>query len=251
MTMRRITLGPISCLLYSCAEALEEISCLIERRTPGQIVTLNALMYNYALGDGALARLVSHAAIVVADSVGITWAARLINNVSAPRTPGIELILDLCARAATRHYSVFLLGSRAGVADKAAAQIQNLFPGIVIAGTHHGFFSASDEGSLFEAIRTARPQILLVGLDIPRQEKWIAENLVNLGVPVIIGVGGSFDVISGDLTRAPRWMQRAGMEWLFRFIQQPWRLVRIKDLPIFVAHILMLKFKVTYYANKS
>lgn len=249
--MPRITLGPLSCQLYGCAAARDEISRIIELRIPSQIVTLNALMYNHSLKDIPLAHAVSSAAIVVADSVGVAWAAQFLNNVSVERTPGIDLVNNLCALAVDKSYSLFLLGSRDGVSAKAADHLREQYPGIIIAGTHHGFFDTREELTLFEFIHSARPDILLVGLDVPRQDKWIAANREKLGVPVIMGVGGSFDVISGDLKRAPRWMQRAGLEWLFRFAQQPWRLVRIKDLPVFVIHILMLKFRCLNHENKS
>jgi N-acetylglucosaminyldiphosphoundecaprenol N-acetyl-beta-D-mannosaminyltransferase len=249
--MRRITLGPISCQLYDCSSVLDEISRIIERRTPSQIVTLNALMYNHSLDDTSLARTVSGAAIVVADSVGIAWAARFLNNIAVERTPGIDLINKLCVLAVANGYSLFLLGSRPGVALKSADQLRARFPGIVIAGAQHGFFGINEEPALAASIHAARPDILLVGLEIPRQEKWIAEHREELGVPVIMGVGGSFDVIAGDLKRAPRWMQRAGLEWLFRVVLQPWRLFRIKDLPMFVIHILKLKFRTVAHENKS
>jgi N-acetylglucosaminyldiphosphoundecaprenol N-acetyl-beta-D-mannosaminyltransferase len=249
--MPRITLHPISCRLFGCRAVIDEVIRIIDTRIPSQIVTLNALMYNHSLRDSALARAVSGAAIVVADSVGIAWAARLLNNVRVERAPGIDLINDLCALAVDRKYSVFLLGSREGVAAKAARSLQARFPGLIVAGTHHGFFAAVDEPALFGSIGRARPDMLLVGLDVPRQDTWIAENKDLLGVPVIMGVGGSFDVISGDLKRAPRWMRRAGMEWLFRLALQPWRLVRIKDLPIFVMHIVLLKYRNPIHENQS
>ncbi|MGA2090439.1 MAG: WecB/TagA/CpsF family glycosyltransferase [Endomicrobiales bacterium] len=247
--MRRITLGPISCQLYDCSAVLVEISRIIERRIPSQIVTLNALMFNHCLKDSTLAQTVSNAEIVVADSIGVVWAARLINNISISRMPGIDLINNLCALATANEYSLFLLGSFHGIAAKAADQLKLKFPGVTIAGCHHGYFDSHEETSLIELIRSARPDILLVGLDVPRQEKWIAANREKLDVPIIMGVGGSFDVISGNLKRAPLWMQQLGLEWLFRFIQQPWRLVRIKDLPLFMIQILTLKLR--NYANEN
>lgn len=242
-------MGPLACRLFSGPTALEEISRVIDKRIPSQVVTLNALMYNHSLNDIPLAEAVSNAAIVVADSVGITWAAQFLASVSVERMPGIDLIYGLCALAVSKKYSVFLLGAADGVAAQAAARLEARFPGIVIAGAHHGFFTGAEEPRLMATIRAAQPDILLVGLDVPRQETWIAANRERLGVPVVMGVGGSFDVISGRLKRAPRWMQRTGLEWLFRVVQQPWRLARIKDLPVFVVHILKLKCRDTAHEN--
>lgn len=239
--MKQITIGPIACRLAGRAAAIETLARILNERTPSQVVTLNALMVNHAFGDAALARAVSGAAIVVADSVGVTWAADVLGGITVERVPGIDLIYTLCGMAAAQGRSVFLLGSRDGVARAAADCLSADIPGLAIAGTHHGYFAREDEPSVIAAVRAARPDILLVGMDVPRQEKWISEHRETLGAPVVMGVGGSFDVISGSLRRAPRWMRATGMEWLYRCAAQPWRVARIKDLPVFVARVLALK----------
>jgi N-acetylglucosaminyldiphosphoundecaprenol N-acetyl-beta-D-mannosaminyltransferase len=138
---------------------------------------------------------------------------------------------------------VFLLGSKDGVAQNAAKRLQALFPGLNVVGTHHGYFT--DHDAIIAHIRSVKPDLLFAGLATPEQEMWISTNLSAMGVPVVMGVGGSFDVISGALKRAPVFMQRAGLEWLFRLLLQPWRIGRIKDLPLFIFNVLKLKFKAT------
>lgn len=239
--MKQVTIGPIACRLAGRAAVIETLTRILQERTPSQVVTLNALMVNHAFGDAALARAVSEAAVVVADSIGVTWAADMLAKVSVERVPGIDLIYTLCGLAAAQGRSVFLLGSRDGVARGAADRLSADIPGLVIAGTRHGYFAPTDEPAVIAAVRATRPDILLVGMDVPRQEKWIAEHRAALGASVVMGVGGSFDVISGGLRRAPRWMRATGTEWLYRCAAQPWRIARIKDLPVFIARVLALK----------
>lgn len=245
--MEQVTIGPIACRLAGRAAAVQLLTRILADRTPSQVVTLNALMVNHAFDDAALARVVSEAAVVVADSIGVTWAADMLAGVSVERVPGIDLIYTLCVMAAAQGRSVFLLGSRDGVARAAAARLCADIPGLAIAGTRDGYFSPEDEQSVITAVRTARPDIVLVGMDVPRQEKWIAEHRIALGASVVMGVGGSFDVLSGALRRAPRWMRATGTEWLYRCAAQPWRVARIKDLPVFVARVLVQKVNAPAY----
>jgi N-acetylglucosaminyldiphosphoundecaprenol N-acetyl-beta-D-mannosaminyltransferase len=154
--------------------------------------------------------------------------------------------------AAKKGYSLYILGSYPGVASKAALNLTKKYPGIKIAGTHHGYFSCEDvkngnsggnkeEEEIIAEIRENRPDILLVGMGVPKQEKWINKNLEKLDVPVCIGVGGSFDVLSGRIPRAPLWMQRHGMEWIYRSIKQPNRAFRVLALFYFIWLVILGK----------
>jgi N-acetylglucosaminyldiphosphoundecaprenol N-acetyl-beta-D-mannosaminyltransferase len=137
----------------------------------------------------------------------------------------------ICERARDRSYSVYLLGARPGVADDAARILRSRCPGLRVVGTHHGYFAPEEEPAIVHAIAEARPDILFVAFGAPKQEKWIRRHLAELRVPVAIGVGGSFDVIAGRVARAPQWMQRAGVEWLYRALREPKRLPRIWAVP--------------------
>jgi N-acetylglucosaminyldiphosphoundecaprenol N-acetyl-beta-D-mannosaminyltransferase len=121
-----------------------------------------------------------------------------------------------------------------GVAEEAASVLQERCPGLNVLGTQHGYFLPEEEDGIVGTIAGLRPDVLFVGLGLPRQEKWITRNLGRLGVPVCIGVGGSFDIISGRLRRAPAWMQRCGLEWLYRAVREPKRLPRLLGLPRFL-----------------
>ena len=222
--MSRIKLGPACLDVLDRAAVVPEIEKLINLRKPSQVITLNALMYNCASEDAALAAAINSASLVIPDSAGISWAVKFLQKRAVTRCPGIDLIRELCGAAVKQGYVLFLLGSAPGVAEEAANRLKHDFPGLKISGTRHGYFMKSEAESVIAAVKRARPDILLVGFSVPRQEKWIASNLEKLGVPVVMGVGGSFDVISGLLRRAPAWMQKCGLEWLFRTAQQPWRI---------------------------
>jgi N-acetylglucosaminyldiphosphoundecaprenol N-acetyl-beta-D-mannosaminyltransferase len=153
--------------------------------------------------------------------------------------PGIDLMTEMCRLACDEERSIYLLGAQPGVAEKAAANLQAIFPGLKVAGTHDGYFSREhEEQNVIAEIRDRAPSFLFVGMNVPWQEKWISRHLRALDVPIVMGVGGSFDVLSGQLRRAPLWMRRFGVEWVFRTLQQPWRLQRIKDLPVFMWRVL-------------
>jgi N-acetylglucosaminyldiphosphoundecaprenol N-acetyl-beta-D-mannosaminyltransferase len=241
--MERITVGPVTLSLIDERSLAVTLEGLLDRKVPTQLVTFNALMFNGALHDKSFAAMLSSAGAAVCDSVGIVWAVRLLTGKIVHRLPGIDLINYLCSIAGKKGSRLFLVGARAGVADEAAKHLAGLYPGLVIAGTHHGYFTDADEKDVLDSIRRARADIVLIGMAIPRQEQWIARNLGSMGASIAIGVGGSFDVLSGRLKRAPALMQRCGMEWLFRLHQQPSRIFRMAGLLCFVLAVLRMKLR--------
>ena len=136
---------------------------------------------------------------------------------------GPDLFDALLALAARKAYSVYLLGAQPGVAEEAARKVAALHPGLTIAGVHHGYFDPEDV-TVVEAVHRAHPDMLFVGMPSPRKEYWVSENLDRLGVSFTLGVGGTFDVVAGVTSRAPMWMQRAGLEWVYRLYQEPRRM---------------------------
>ena len=176
--------------------------------------------------------------LVTADGIGLVWASRFLGAPLPERVTGIDMIEELCRRAARRGYRVFLLGARPGVAEEAKMRLEERFPGIRIVGTHHGYFK--DDGKIIELINTSEPDILLVGLGVPRQELWMLENRDRLKAILLIGVGGALDVWSGRLPRAPLRLQRLGLEWFYRLLRQPWRARRALTIPLFLLKVLLL-----------
>jgi N-acetylglucosaminyldiphosphoundecaprenol N-acetyl-beta-D-mannosaminyltransferase len=190
--------------------------------------------------DPAFRAAVNGADLVVPDGVPVLWAARLLRQPLGERVTGVDLVEQGAALAAARGYRVFLLGAAPGVADAAAAALTRRHPGLCIAGTYAppiGPFSAEENARMVAAVRAARPHLLFVAFGAPRQELWIRAHLDELEVPVCVGVGGTFNFLSGAVPRAPRWMRRAGLEWAHRLAHEPgrlWRRYLVHDLPVFL-----------------
>ncbi|MGE5594060.1 MAG: WecB/TagA/CpsF family glycosyltransferase [Betaproteobacteria bacterium] len=203
-----------------------------------QVVTLNSEMAMTAQRDTELAAIINSADLVVPDGAGVVWASRILGSPLPARVAGFDLMQELVKCAGTEGWPVFLLGASPGVADEAAARLSTRVPGLRIAGTHHGFFENREEDGLVERVRQSRAKLVFVAMGAPRQDKWIARNRARLAPSVCIGVGGSLDVLAGRVSRAPDWMGRMGLEWLYRLFQEPRRFVRVLALPKFVIRVL-------------
>jgi N-acetylglucosaminyldiphosphoundecaprenol N-acetyl-beta-D-mannosaminyltransferase len=214
-------------------EAADVIEQYIKKRKPKLVVTLNAEMIVMAKSDQRFRSILMKADLLIPDSIGIVWAGKL-----RARVPGVDMVEELAKRAAVKRYSIYMVGSKEGVAQQAASELIRRYPGLEIVGARSGYFSKEQEKKMISEIRSIKPDILLVGLGMGKQEKWIVEHLQELNVPVSLGVGGSFDVIAGETRRAPMWVRNAGLEWLYRFIQQPTRVKRMMALPRFVLMVM-------------
>jgi len=228
------------------AEALDQFEAFVESgRMNGrshQVVTVNADFVKNGLRDPELRFLLQDADLATADGMPLVWGARLLNVPLKGRLAGADLVPRLAERAAQKGYSIFLLGGAPGVAKLAAQKLQACYPGLKIAGLLAPPVSSVLEmdNSILETIRAARPDILLVAFGNPKQEKWIGMYKKQLCVPVMMGVGGTLDFVAGMTHRAPGWMQRSGLEWLFRLIQEPGRLWRryFSDMVMFGAFFI-------------
>ncbi|EFW29519.1 WecB/TagA/CpsF family glycosyltransferase [Selenomonas artemidis] len=218
-------------------EAVAAVEYYMDARAGVTVATANAEMIMRATKDAALRDVLAAAALVVPDGAGTVWAARHLGHAMPERVAGYDLVQELLRRAPAAHRRIYFFGAAPGVAEKAKAKAEQLYPGIKIVGVRDGFFSADMNDAIISDIRTARPDLLLVALGVPKQEKWIHEHLAALGVPVAIGVGGTLDVMAGGMKRAPRWMQKAKLEWLFRGMLQPKRAGRLLALPKFVLKV--------------
>jgi N-acetylglucosaminyldiphosphoundecaprenol N-acetyl-beta-D-mannosaminyltransferase len=224
---RRFLLG-IQVHAVDLEGALAWIRARIAARAPGYVVTLNGALLVQAARRADLRDLVNGAGLVTADGVGVLLTARILGVDLRERVAGIDLTLALLELAAAVGYRVFLLGGAPGAA---AAQMRRRHPTLRVVGARHGFFTPDDEPRLVDEIRAAAPDVLLVALGAPRQERWMRRWSAELGVPVSMGVGGSFDVIAGRLPRAPMWMRRAGLEWLHRALREPRRWAVVRTIP--------------------
>jgi len=220
------------------ATALATIEEFIRSGRPHMVVTADSSAIVLARRDRELREIINSADLVTPDSVGIIWAARRFGTPLPERVSGIDMVEFLCDRAARSGYRVFLLGAAPGVAEVAAEKLRQCHPGLMVAGTHHGYFGPEDSASVVRKIREAKPDILFVAMGIPLQEKWIHRHLEELQVPVSMGVGGTFDVVSGRVKRAPEWLQRHGLEWIFRLANNPRKIRKCLTLPVFVLMVL-------------
>lgn len=209
------------------AELLDAIDRLVEAGEPSYIVTANL---NYAMLSERhpdLAAVNRDAAFVVADGMPLVWAARKQGTSLPERIAGSDLIFRLSERAAARKYRVYFLGGNPGVAEIAAERLAGLYPGLQVVGTEAPMFSQLSEletAQLMSRIHAARPDILVAAAGQPKGERWVHANHREAGVPVCIQLGASIDFAAGRIRRAPRWMQRTGLEWLFRLALEPRRL---------------------------
>lgn len=226
----------------SQANALEIIDHFIAERTPHQIVTADASMVVIARRDPELRAIVEKSDLVTPDGAGILWASRLLRIPVWSKVSGVDLADRLCALSPMKDYRIFFFGAAPGVAEKAAVKIRQHYPGAQIVGVRDGFFTPEQEPEILAQITSARPDIVLVAMGIPKQEKWIDHHKDAIGAPVFIGVGGSFDVFSGRVKRAPLWMQNCGLEWLYRVWKNPRKIVKVMTLPEFALLALRQRF---------
>ena len=227
--------------LVTMDEAVAEACRLIERGAPKMIVTANAEMIMRATTDGELMEILNSSALVVPDGAGTVWAANYLGYGMKERVAGYDLAQNLMALAPKLGMKIYLFGSAPTVAEKAKEKAEELYPGIEIVGVHDGFFDDEEEKKIIEDITEKKPDILFVALGVPKQEKWLAAHKDELDVPLSIGVGGTFDVMAGVMKRAPLWMQKAKLEWLFRGLMQPSRAGRLLALPKFVMKVVVSK----------
>lgn len=216
-------------------DALAAVARFIAEGGPHQIVTVNPEFIMEARRNSAFRRVLAAADLATPDGFGVILASRWCGAPLRGRVTGIALTERIAAEAARRGWSLFLLGAAPGVAERAAAALQQANPGLRIAGCYAGSPHPADEPAIREQIRAARPDVLLVAYGHPAQDLWIARNQPLLRVPVAIGVGGTFDELAGVVPRAPDLVQRLGLKWLYRLLVQPWRWRRIMTaVPIFL-----------------
>ena len=210
------------------AEALQRCAAAMERPGPPlQVVTLNPEMVMQARRQPELGDVIRRAGLVLADGSGITWAANRMGRPLPERIPGVDFLEALCAEAALRHWGVFLLGAAPGVAAEAGRKLAAQSPGLRVAGTASGSKAEAESGHLCLQVRESGADLVAVAFGVPDQEIWLGRHLTETGCRLGLGVGGALDFLAGRVPRAPLWMRRAGVEWSFRLVRQPWRLPRM------------------------
>ncbi len=224
-------------------EALKYVERFFEEDRFHYIVTLNPEGVVIAQDNKLFNSVINEADLVVADGSWLVRAVRFLGGIIRERVAGIDLLLDMLNLCKEKGYSVYLLGAKEDIVISAKKRLEDKFPGIRILGFHNGYFNTEEEVMILEEIKSLKPDLLVVGLGMPKQEIWINRHK-DLPVKLAIGVGGSFDVISGDIPRAPYWMQVIGLEWFYRILKDPKRIKRLSFIPKFFSLVLKSKFGV-------
>jgi len=221
------------------AEAHRALASAFGRGEAWRVYIVNAHTLNLAWRDASFRRVLNEADLLLNDGSGVKIASRLAGKPFPDNLVGTDLTPQLCEIAVRENVSVFLLGGHERVAQRAGERLQESIPGLRVSGTHHGYFSKAQTTSVVETINRSGAGILLVAFGNPLQETWIHENAASLRCDLCIGVGGLFDHLAGRLQRAPRWMRRAGIEWVHILLGQPhkWRRYLIGN-PLFLARAL-------------
>lgn len=221
--MNKITFMDTVLDVGTMTETVDAIQHRISTKSFTQHVVVNVAKLVHMQTDPLLAESVKACDIVNIDGMGVVWGARFCGHQVPERVAGVDLFHQLLAMSARQHYPVFLLGATAEIVEKTAQVVKAQNPDLVIAGCHHGYFW-DDEEVVVDLIRQSGARLLFVAITSPKKENFINKWRDQLGVDFVMGVGGTFDVVAGKVKRAPLWMQNAGLEWLYRVIQEPGRM---------------------------
>jgi N-acetylglucosaminyldiphosphoundecaprenol N-acetyl-beta-D-mannosaminyltransferase len=236
-------------LSVNCVTMDEAIRCCLamigDGRRPRIISTVNAAVLVRSREDASLRRALQSSELVLADGMPVLWIARALGARSADRVTGVDLMAELLRVAGHQGLRLFFLGARTEVLDALVKKVGDEHAGAIIVGARDGYFTPEEGPAIVEQIRASRADILFVGMPSPFKEVWCHDNLERLGTPVVLPVGGAFDVLSGFIKRAPRAMQACGMEWLWRLLMDPkrkWRLY-LETNPVFLALVLQASLR--------
>lgn len=232
-------------------EVVEKIKTFLQGNETKTIYTPNTEIVMEAKKDEKLKNILNHADIVIPDGIGLIYAAKIKKKNLPERVTGCDVSFEMLELAQQLGKSVFLLGGKPGVAEKACENLKVQYPGIKVAGCQNGYFKGThigypgheEELEIVKTINSLNADILFVGLGAPKQEKWIHENRSKLSCKVIIGNGGTVDILAGEVERAPEIYQKLGLEWLYRLFKDPKRIKRQMVIPLFILTILFSREK--------
>lgn len=221
---------------YTMEQAVKKAAELIETEGMSMIFTPNSEILLYASNNPDFTKVLNQANMIIPDGIGVVYGARILGEPLKERVAGYDLACNLFPIMAQKGQSVYLLGAKPSVAEKAAENLTKKYPGLVIAGTHDGYFKDDDE--VIADINRSNPDFLMVCLGFPKQEQWIFDNRDKINTRLAIGAGGCLDVFAGTVARAPEFYCNHGIEWLYRLVKQPSRFVRMLALPKFGFKVL-------------
>lgn len=208
----------------SMEETIAEVEKIIKAGKPTQHVVINALKVNLMNENAELQKIVNACPLINADGASIVWAAKKLGVPLTERVAGIDLFENLVKLAAEKGYKIYLFGAKEEVVQKVKKIFEEKYPTLQIVGVRNGYFTEADEPEIVKNMAESGADMMFVAFSSPKKEFWVNKYLNDLNIPFVMGVGGSFDVVAGVTDRAPKWMQDHGLEWFYRFIQEPRRL---------------------------
>ena len=208
----------------SMDETVAEVEKIVKAGVPTQHVVINALKVNLMNEDPGLREIVNDCPLINADGASIVWAAKKLGVPLKERVAGIDLFLRLVELAAEKGYRIYLFGAKEEVVQEVKRRFLAQYPTLQIVGVRNGYFTEADEPQIVADMAASGADMMFVAFSSPKKEYWVKRYLNELKIPFVMGVGGSFDVVAGVTDRAPKWMQDHGLEWFYRFIQEPLRL---------------------------
>lgn len=236
MTHKRIDFLGVPIDALTMAETIDCIVGHIKNRQPAQHMAINPAKIMHMLNDPEIARTVRNCEVITADGMGVVWASRLFPESIPCRVTGIDLMNELIGKAADIGLKPYFLGAKQEVLERTVAYYKERYPKLEFAGYRNGYFNDTDERGIAEHIRDSECDMLFVAISSPKKEQFLGRWRETMNVSFCMGVGGSFDVVAGKVSRAPKWMQRLGLEWMHRVQQEPKRMIGryAKDIPKFL-----------------
>lgn len=226
-------------------ETVQWLADVIEKKQETHVITANPIMVMAALENTSYMQMMKQADLIVPDGSGVIWAANVGGQPLKERVTGFDLLHELMEIGQKHSYRVYMVGSSPDVIQAAHERLQQQYPGVEFVGCRDGYFGPNEDAVVVAQIAAANPDILFVARGADTQEPWIAKYRHQLNSTVMMGVGGSFDVISGRTKRAPKWVQNLRMEWFYRLVKEPKRFIRMLALPKFAWKVMRDKDKVT------
>lgn len=210
--------------VVSMDETIRRVEKIIEKGKPTQHVVINASKVNLMEDDPELRRIVNSCPLINADGASIVWAAKILGVPLKERVTGCDLFQELVRVASEKGYKIYLFGAKEEVVSKVKAIYEEQYPGIQIVGYRNGYFTEADEPEIVNNMAESGADMMFVAFSSPKKEYWVNKYIDQLNIPFVMGVGGSFDIVAGVTERAPKWWQDHGLEWFYRFIQEPRRM---------------------------
>ncbi|WP_025040939.1 WecB/TagA/CpsF family glycosyltransferase [Nitrosospira briensis] len=210
----------------SMEETLQTIETFIQTREPHQHVVINVNKLVKASRDDKLRRIINDCQLINVDGMPIVWASRLLGKPLKERVAGVDVFESLMRRSAEKGWRVYLLGAREDVVSTVKQVYAGKYPGLTIAGHRNGYWKPGEEAEVVERIKATQADILFVAISSPRKEYFLGHYQAEMKIPFAMGVGGTFDVAAGKVKRAPVWMRNSGLEWFYRFLQEPRRMFK-------------------------